>query len=121
MSWSLVYANDMSGNTTAGDKNLLIEAVNQGESVRILVDSGEVQIITVAQTLWVKNGIVYAQNTSHVSVAFQGNILKFQDDSYWFMIVVDTQGNRDVIRWDVGAHNPRGHEQDRVAIKWFVG
>ena len=121
MSWTLAYAHDQSGNRIAGEERVLIAAVLDGQPVRVLMDSGDQQYVTDAQCLWVKNNNVYAQNTTHVSVEFTGNVLRFQDDSYWWMIIVDTQGNRDMIRWLVGEHKPRGHTQDRVAMKWFVG
>ena len=99
MSWELVYAHDANGNKVSGDKNLL----------------------TDAQCLWVRHGNVYAQNTSHVSVQFHGDVLKFKDDAYWWMIVADTNGNIDMSRWSVGQHTAKGHTSDRWAMKWFVG
>ncbi|WP_424097823.1 hypothetical protein [Moorena producens] len=119
--WSLAYAHDANGNRTAGNINDLITAVKNGSQVRVLMDSGDVQYITYAENIWVKkNGIVYVQNTSHVSATSDGDVVKFQDDSYWWMIIVSTKGDRDMIRWNVGEHTPRGHNNDKVAMKWFV-
>ncbi|NEP35887.1 hypothetical protein [Moorena sp. SIO3B2] len=119
--WSLAYAHDANGNRTAGNINDLINAVQNGYQVRVLMDSGDVQYITYAENIWVKkNGIVYVQNTSHVSATSDGDVVKFQDDSYWWMIIVSTKGDRDMIRWNVGEHTPRGHNNDTIAMKWFV-
>ncbi|NEQ79416.1 MAG: hypothetical protein F6K26_03895 [Moorea sp. SIO2I5] len=119
--WSLAYAHDKTGQKIAGDINSLIEAIEAGHSVRVLMEGNDLQYVTDAENLWIKNGIVYAQNTSHVSVTFQGDVLKFKDDSYWWMVIVSTKGDRDMIRWNVGEHKSRGHTQDKVAIKWFIG
>lgn len=121
MSWELAYSHDANGNRLAGDKNLLIDSVRNGQPVRVLLNYNEHEYATEAQCLWVKNGNVYAQNTSHVSVDFQGAVLKIQNDSYWWFIVVDTNGHIDMSRWSVGAHTSRGHDNERVAMKWFVG
>ncbi len=55
MSWTLVYANNDQGLRTAGDEELLIDAVLNGKPVRILVDDGRDQPLVIdAQSLWVK-------------------------------------------------------------------
>jgi uncharacterized protein YmfQ (DUF2313 family) len=118
--WKLAYAHDKDGNRTAGDIETLIDAVKNGQAVRIVTgDQGE-YYSTEAENISVKNGVVHAQNNSHVSVEYQGDVLRFQDDSYYWMIVVSTLGDRDMIRWNVGEHVPRGHTADKVAVKWFV-
>lgn len=118
--WTLAYAHDALGNRTAGDINVLINAIRSGHKVRMLMESGDVEYVTEAEKIWIKNGVVSAQNCSQVSALFIGNKAKFQDDSYYWMIIVNTQGERDMIRWDVGAHTARGRNQDTVAMKWFV-
>ncbi|WP_424097819.1 hypothetical protein [Moorena producens] len=120
--WSLAYAHDANGNRTAGNINDLITAVQNGSQVRVLMDSGVQQAITYAEYILVKNGIVYVQNTSIVSARFDGDVFKFMDDSFWWMIIVSTKADRDIIRWKVGEHTKadRGHTQDKVAMKWFV-
>jgi hypothetical protein len=121
MSWELAYAHDANGNRLAGDKALLAESVRNGQPVRFLIEYGDHVYVTDAQCLWVKSGTVYAQNTSHVSVDFQGALLKFQNDAYWWMIVADTSGNIDMSRWLVGAHTPKNPNSERRPMKWFVG
>ena len=118
--WTLAYANDENGVRTEGDIEALITAVKNGQEVRIVIADPEGYYSTEAENLSVRHGIVYAQNTSHVSVEYQGESLRFQDDSYYWMIIVSTHGERDMIRWSVGAHEPRGHTQDKVAVRWFV-
>ena len=118
--WTLAYANDEHGARTEGDIEALIDAVKNGQEVRIVIADPEGYYSTEAENLSVRHGIVYAQNTSHVSVEYQGESLRFQDDSYYWMTIVSTHGERDMIRWSVGAHEPRGHTQDKVAVRWFV-
>ena len=118
--WTLAYANDENGVRTEGDIEALITAVKNGQEVRIVIADPEGYYSTEAENLSVRHGIVYAQNTSHVSVEYQGESLRFQEDSYYWMIIVSTHGERDMIRWSVGAHESRGHTQDKVAVRWFV-
>jgi hypothetical protein len=118
--WTLAYAHDAQGVRTDGDLEALISAVINGRAVRIVIGGLQEYYSTDAGNLWVRNGIVYAQNASSISVDYHDNLLLFQDDSYYWMIIVSTQGDRDMIRWNVGAHVPRGHTRDRVAVRWFV-
>jgi hypothetical protein len=118
--WVLAYAHNQNGARTAGDKNALIAAVRDGQPVRVLMDSGDLQYVMEAEGLWVRYAEVYAQNNSSVSTAFDNTVLKFQPDSYYWMVVVSTHGDRDMIRWSVGAHTLKGQSHDRVAMKWFV-
>lgn len=119
--WELAYAHDENGIRTAGDINTLIDAVRQGRQVRLvlcLLDRYE--YITEAQNLWLKDGIVYAQNTSQVSVDFKDKVLAFSEDACHTMIVVSTQGDLDVTRWLLGKHKAKGHTSHKTAISWFT-
>ena len=122
MSWTLMYAHNDQGDRIAGDKDLLIDAIKGGKNVRIVLYDGEWWIAVDAQGIWVQGNNVYAQNTALVSVDFN-NVpdVRFLDETYRWMLLLDTQGNRDMIRWNVGEHVGRGHTQDRVEMKWFVG
>jgi hypothetical protein len=120
----LLYSHDKNGIKISGEIESLIKAIHDGSSSRILLDDENgVQLATNAETLWIRKGIVYAQNSSHISVQFdKKDILKFKDDSYHWFIIVSSIGDRDMIRWKVGEHTlaATGHTHDKVAIKWFV-
>ena len=118
--WKLAYAHDKDGNRTAGDVEALIDAIKNGQAVRMVFEDQDGYYSMEAEALWVRDGIVYAQNNSQVSASFQGKVLRFQDDSYYWMIVVSTLGDLDMIRWGVGQHVSRGHTNDKAAVKWFV-
>jgi hypothetical protein len=118
-----VYSHDQNGNPTFGDIGVLIGAIRNGNKVRMCIEFQSAvgqEYFTDAETIWVKNNIVYAQNTTHVSTKFHGNVLRFQDNAYHWFIIVDTKGNIDMSRWNVGEHKVRGHTQDKVKIKWYV-
>ncbi len=118
--WLLAYAHDQNGSPTFGNINTLINAVQDGHRVRVLIDGSDSQYVFEAESLWIRNGIVYAQNTSSVSVTFEGDVLKFQDDSYHYMFIASTKGDHDAIRWSVGEHTPRGHTLEKEKMKWFI-
>lgn len=115
--WTLVYAHDGEGKPTYGNIDVLIDAVRNGKDVRVVLNDS---YATSAQNLWIANGKVYMQNTTHVSVKFVGDVLQFQDNAYHWFIIVDTDGNRHMSRWSVGEHTDRGDSFDRVGVKWFV-
>ncbi len=122
MGWRLAYSHDENGNRTGGNIDTLIKAVLSGLPVRVVRSHPKMDhiYVTDAQNLWVRNKIVYGQNTSHVSCEFKGDVLLFKDDSYWWMIMFSTKGDFDMIRWSVGEHTPRGHTTGKTAMKWFV-
>lgn len=121
-SWRLLYAHDSEGKRTAGDINVLIEAIRHGHRVRMLIEATDnnYEYATDAEHLWIRNGVVFAQNNSEVSVFFLGDRLFIRDDSYYRMIVVSTKGDLEAIRWNVGEHKERGHSYHKVAMKWFA-
>jgi phosphoribosylcarboxyaminoimidazole (NCAIR) mutase len=119
--WQLAYTHDENGMRTAGDINTLIDAVRQGRQVRLLLSLlDRYEYITEAQNLWLKDGIVYAQNTTQVSVDFKDDLLSFTEDACHTMIVVSTQGDLDVTRWLLGKHKEKGHTSHKTAISWFI-
>ena len=127
-SWTLVYANNAAGEQVAGDIDELIQAVRNGQSVKVVLESTEAYPPLTdtyvysfeAHTLHVRNGIVFATNTQDVGTTFVGDDLRFQEDSYYYMIIANTKGVLDQIRWSVGEHTMRGHDQSTWDMKWFV-
>jgi len=129
MSWTLVYHNDTAGNRVTGDIGTLKHAVRNGSTIKVVLESetvyppleGGPYVYTFqAHTVHVRNNIVFAGCTLDVSSTFSGNQLKFQDDSYYYMLIAGTNGVLDQIRWNVGEHVARGHDQGRWDMKWFV-
>lgn len=118
--WKLIYYNSDDGETIEGNPDDLINAVESGKQIRVVVDQGSVTFAAEAQYLWVFHNIVYAQNNGQVSVGQFGNELKFLEDSYYWMFLVNSNGERDMIRWSVGEHKMAGRNKERVSVKWFV-
>lgn len=118
--WKLIYYNSDKGESLYGNIGNLINAVKNGQQIRIVMQSDSVICAAEADYLWVNNNIVYAQNNGQVSAHFAGKELVFQDNSYYWMFIVNTSGERNMIRWSVGAHEMRGQNQDRVNIKWYI-
>lgn len=123
MAWTLVYSNDANGNATFGNIQTLINAVLEGKRVRFLVDQG-VGFIWVmdAQTVWIRNNIVYVQNTSFVLTnGWQGNVLTFPADAQRFFYMADTNGIVLYSPWRAAEQTRTGPDfQANYPIKWFV-
>jgi hypothetical protein len=122
MAWTLVYANDANGNATAGSLSQLIHAVESGHPIRFLTLETYGVAGAAAQWVYVREKIVYAENTSNISDGFQGDRLVFNNDSFHWFVTISTKGDRDMIRWKVGEHTPGGpgHTNDRVGMRWFA-
>jgi hypothetical protein len=130
MASTLVYENDEAGHRVAGNLGNLIQEVRNGASLTVVLESekefpplkgGPYVYSFKAHTIHVRNGIVFATSTLDVSTTFVGNNLRFQDDSFYYMIIASTKGVLEQIRWNVGEHVARGHDQGTAfAMKWFV-
>lgn len=118
--WKLIYYNSNDGETIEGDISDLINAVENGKQVRVVVDQGSITFATDAEYLWVFHDVVYAQNNGQVSVGPTGNKLNFINDSYYWMFLVNSKGERDMIRWSVGEHKMVGRNKESVSVKWFI-
>ena len=94
-------------------------AVSMGARVRVVLKTSESSqgYSTEADNLIISGCNVHAQLLQHVSKdGFNG----FQDDAYWFWLIVSTLGNVHVIRYNVGAHTSRGETDTRWNVKWLV-
>jgi hypothetical protein len=125
MSWTLVYQNDSAGNRVGGDIGDLIQAVTSGSTVKVVLEgqapeSGPDIYTFQAHTVHARSNMVFATCTLDVSTVFQGNLLRFQEDSFYYMVIAGTDGVLEQVRWYVGAHVARGHDQGTWDMKWFV-
>lgn len=122
MPWTLAYANTASGGTVEGDRKALIRAVRNGSSVKVVLEYPDSYFYSFqAHTVRVRNDHVYAVNTLDVSSDFVGgDDLRFIEDSYYYMLIASTKGVLEQIRWNVGEHVMRKHDQGVAAMRWFV-
>jgi len=118
--WKLVYENDQNGKTVNGDIHFLIDAILEGKEVRVLTYNDEQIYLTDAENIWVRNGIVFIQNSSNISASFTGDNLFFIDDTYHWYFTLNSEGKRNMSRWLVGEHTLKKNSSDKVAIKWFI-
>jgi hypothetical protein len=117
----LLYSHNKDGNRTSGHIKELVDAILGGRPVRIVIQHSTYQFATRAEHLWVKNEVVYAQTANAWCVRWEADFLKFQDDPCYWKMIVDTQGEVDVIKLDGATGKPREHQQIRAAVKWFAG
>jgi len=137
MAWEFAYANDANGARRDGSRADLIAAIEQGAEVRVFVDYAPVPgCYKEAQSIWVKDGHVYVQNTTTIGSAFTPEYawgsgsavaesfseggLRFLDDAYHYFEILSTTGDADESRWNVGEHQLRARNQARYPMRWFV-
>ena len=117
--WNKVYANDATGNVTFGSLAALIDAVQQGQDVKVSMNG---TYVTCQYVYVVSNSSVACSNNTNISIqsVVPGASFGFQNDAYHFFLIVNTLGQRDASRWSVGAHIDRGRTKDTLSIQWFV-
>jgi hypothetical protein len=96
-----------------------IKVVPGSETVSPPLQGGPYVYTFQAHTVHVRDNVVFAGCTHDVSSTFDGDQLKFQDDSY-YMLIAGTNGVLDQVRWNVGQHVARGHDEGRWDMKWFT-
>jgi hypothetical protein len=119
--WSVAYAHDENGVALSGNPQRLIDAIHAGKQVRFAIEDGANYAVFDAQTVVVTNGIVFAQNTSHVGWdgRADGSVV-FNPLGYYAFYGVSTQGYVTVSRWYVGEHSSAGDTYQRLRVTWFV-
>lgn len=117
-SWQMIYKNDKNGDPLFGQKEDLIKAIREGKDVKIMTESPGQEYFTPAENIWIRNGVVTIQNAQQVSV--DGNSMTIQKDAYNWIIMVNTEGVRQMSRWRLGEHTNKGDNSDRVNVTWFV-
>jgi hypothetical protein len=124
MAWTLVYENDSAGAATFGNIQILIAAIRNGASIKVgLQDTSQPDYWVQIQphSVRVKGNVVSAMMNHDVSAKYVGNSLQFLDDSYYYMMIANTTGVFDQMRWSVGEHTARGHDQNGSrSMRWFV-
>lgn len=114
--WELVYSHDGSGKATKGTLNDLILAVQSGKRIRFQFP-GSAHYTAEADNLSIRNGHVTAQALKHVSKA---SLEKFQDNAYWYWLMVSSTGTVRETRYNVGSHVSRGESKGKRPITWFA-
>ena len=72
---------------------------------------------TEADNVHVHGDHVFAQLLQHVSKASWD---KFQDNAYWWWVIVSTSGVMQMTRYNVGSNTHRGTNSMKTSIKWYV-
>lgn len=127
--WTMVYHNDMNGNTIKGNINELINGIRNGEEVRIAwwfqhptVEKVKVEHLTDASFLTIQSGsIVHAQINSIVSQApdFQEGAIKLRENLEW-VFVGATNGKMDTLVRNVLTGEIIEHKLNTSAFKWYL-
>ena len=114
--WKEVFLHDGSGKRLSGSRQALTSALLSGNRVRFQIPEWN-YYTAEADNLSVRNGHVTAQALKHVSKA---GLTGFQNDAYWYWLMVSTTGTVRATRYNVGEHKHRGDSTNKLKVKWFV-
>ncbi|XP_071113202.1 uncharacterized protein [Haliotis cracherodii] len=118
-----VYSTFANGTVKLGSVDTFLSAVLQGKSISVSQQKNvvfPVQNIEIFNTGSDGKAMVSAEHIWSVSQSVAGNHLKFQGNAYWWFLILNTAGTRDMSRWSLGSHTPRGQSRDKVDTDWFV-
>ncbi len=120
--WATVFENNEQVKTAAGNKASIVDAVQRGADVNISIDTQNTALFAPCDWTYARAGQVACLNTQHISIknSEAGLSFGFQNDPYHWFIIVNTSGQRDVRRWNVGEHKSRGQMKDNVGIRWWI-
>ena len=114
--WKEVFLHDASGTTLSGSRLALTSALLSGHRVRFQIPEWN-YYTAEADSLSVRNGHVTAQALKHVS---KNGLTGFQNDAYWYWLMVSSTGTVRATRYNVGEHKHRGDSTNKVKVKWFI-
>ena len=110
------YSHQANGDKVQGSFNLLKSSIQSGEEIRCVSDrsySFPLQNVVIKSQ---HPELVAGQTLDHVASGTKFLV----GNTYWWFIMVNSRGVRDMSRWTVGAHQSRGHTQGTTAIDWFA-
>ena len=114
--WKEVFTHDSKGASLSGSRQALTSALMAGHRVRFQIPEWN-YYTAEADNLSLRNSHVTAQALKHVS---RKGLTGFQDDAYWYWLMVSTTGTVRATRYNVGEHKHRGDSTYKLAVKWFV-
>ena len=114
--WKEVFEHDAKGKPLSGSRQALTTAILSGHRVRFQLPQRN-YYTAEADNLSVRNGHVTAQALKHVSKA---SLARFQDNAYWYWLMVSTTGTVRATRYNVGEHKHRGDSTEKLKVKWFI-
>jgi len=126
MAYRLAYKHDGKGNTVEGNLQILIDAVLNGKSVRVLVEDDKRghSYVFDAQLLFAKEDFVCAQNTSIVSTDQNEDLtLRFKEKCYYWLVIACTKGYLDITRYNLGENTrvqEKEHTREHHTMRWFI-
>uniref|UniRef100_A0A3G9CNH9 Shell matrix protein n=1 Tax=Laqueus rubellus TaxID=93892 RepID=A0A3G9CNH9_LAQRU len=112
--WQHLYTNDANGATIYGTLKILVDSIKKGHRVRFVMDN---RYAAEADNIHVKNGVVTIQALKHVSQAAAGD---FQDDAYWYWLMLSTTGTVRAYRYKIGEAVHLHDSASKEIIKWYV-
>ncbi|KAK7104422.1 uncharacterized protein [Littorina saxatilis] len=114
-----VYSHYLDGSRVSGSMDDLMHMARLGETRCVMRDRGyafAMNNVIVDKMLGEVNG----QSLNHIGQEFTSNALSFREPPYYWLSSWTTDGRRDNSRWFVGTTQPRGHNNDYVALDWHV-
>jgi len=114
--WEQVYSHDSDGKALNGALKDLVAAVQSGKRIRFQFTKSA-HYTAEADNLSVRNGHVTAQALKHVSKA---SLETFQDNAYWYWLMVSTTGTVRQTMYNVGEHVKRDDSKFKYGVTWFV-
>jgi len=114
--WEHVYTHDGNGKGLKGALKDLVAAVQSGRRIRFQIP-GINHYTAEADNLSVRNGHVTAQALKHIS---QASLEKFQDNAYWWWLMLSSTGTVRMTRYNVGEFVNRGNTKNQYSIIWFA-
>ena len=88
--------------------------MQSGARVRVVIGTS---YSAEADNVEISNNQVFAQLLHHVSKASWD---KFQNNAYWWWVIVSTDGLMQMTRYNVGSSTQRGTNSAKRNIKWYV-
>lgn len=112
-----VYSHYLDGSRVTGSFADLHYMAHLGEVHCVMRDRGYAFFMN---NIVVTNDTVNGQSLNHLGQQFTTQALTFKSPPYYWFSSWSTDGKRDNSRWFVGTAQPRGHNNDYVALDWYV-
>jgi pyridinium-3,5-biscarboxylic acid mononucleotide synthase len=118
--WQLLYSHDADGEEIAGSIVNLIEALHQGERIKIAIEFADgKKYIAPVEDLWIRHNIVYARVKASIEIDWRGDLMVSRKKGNCIFSIASTQGDLEIARLSRAKGKMKGRSYHRVGISWY--
>ena len=122
--WIKVYAHNATATLAEGNLAILIDAIQSGADVKVMISSSDDQYQSIAcRSVYLSKlkRVVACMNDQGIGgISLEPENFGPDDDAYYAFVMANTEGRLHVSRVSLDDQEPQGSVQSRASMTWYV-